>query len=104
AEDGIRDGHVTGVQTCALPISSHAYYRGYGIMHRVSNTNCWKRETIRAVRSMRTGMSALRPRLIFVIQSFATAEVALDFANQLRSEERRVGKEWNLRCRSSLEK
>src|SRR5207253_6176323 len=22
AEDGIRDGHVTGVQTCALPISS----------------------------------------------------------------------------------
>src|SRR5215208_2533217 len=24
AEDGIRDGHVTGVQTCALPISSRA--------------------------------------------------------------------------------
>src|SRR5215475_15736270 len=24
AEDGIRDFHVTGVQTCALPISSHA--------------------------------------------------------------------------------
>src|SRR5439155_4086825 len=24
AEDGIRDGHVTGVQTCALPISSFA--------------------------------------------------------------------------------
>src|SRR5439155_3962919 len=24
AEDGIRDGHVTGVQTCALPISSVA--------------------------------------------------------------------------------
>src|SRR5690625_1612116 len=23
AEDGIRDGHVTGVQTCALPICSH---------------------------------------------------------------------------------
>src|SRR5690625_8050848 len=23
AEDGIRDGHVTGVQTCALPISTH---------------------------------------------------------------------------------
>src|SRR5439155_8538335 len=23
AEDGIRDGHVTGVQTCALPISQH---------------------------------------------------------------------------------
>src|SRR5207253_8407524 len=25
AEDGIRDGHVTGVQTCALPISAGAY-------------------------------------------------------------------------------
>src|SRR5690625_5774297 len=24
AEDGIRDGHVTGVQTCALPISGAA--------------------------------------------------------------------------------
>src|SRR5690625_6507392 len=24
AEDGIRDGHVTGVQTCALPISGRA--------------------------------------------------------------------------------
>src|SRR5690625_5469551 len=29
AEDGIRDGHVTGVQTCALPISDlMAVYRG----------------------------------------------------------------------------
>src|SRR5439155_5194001 len=25
AEDGIRDGHVTGVQTCALPISPDSY-------------------------------------------------------------------------------
>src|SRR5207253_6088318 len=24
AEDGIRDGHVTGVQTCALPISGNS--------------------------------------------------------------------------------
>src|SRR5437870_10269159 len=27
AEDGIRDGHVTGVQTCALPISPKALLR-----------------------------------------------------------------------------
>src|SRR5207253_3826909 len=26
AEDGIRDGHVTGVQTCALPISVSAVF------------------------------------------------------------------------------
>src|SRR5690625_8007546 len=25
AEDGIRDGHVTGVQTCALPILQHLH-------------------------------------------------------------------------------
>src|SRR5690606_40021693 len=34
AEDGIRDFHVTGVQTCALPIYAHKYgirdYRGGG--------------------------------------------------------------------------
>src|SRR5207253_4920141 len=28
AEDGIRDGHVTGVQTCALPISMAMNRRG----------------------------------------------------------------------------
>src|SRR5690625_2936156 len=27
AEDGIRDGHVTGVQTCALPISQRPRHR-----------------------------------------------------------------------------
>src|SRR5439155_24326141 len=28
AEDGIRDGHVTGVQTCALPILHYGEYEG----------------------------------------------------------------------------
>src|SRR5690606_39765328 len=30
AEDGIRDFHVTGVQTCALPISDHSRLGGRG--------------------------------------------------------------------------
>src|SRR6266513_3286005 len=30
AEDGIRDRNVTGVQTCALPISSPAFRHGQG--------------------------------------------------------------------------
>src|SRR5215510_6305076 len=34
AEDGIRDGHVTGVQTCALPI--FFYVKDYGTMRRQS--------------------------------------------------------------------
>src|SRR3984893_18329262 len=29
AEDGIRDGHVTGVQTCALPISPRTASRSW---------------------------------------------------------------------------
>src|SRR6266508_6488197 len=31
AEDGIRDGHVTGVQTCALPISLPAWAGAPGV-------------------------------------------------------------------------
>src|SRR5439155_3258131 len=38
AEDGIRDGHVTGVQTCALPISG-----GSGCSLASSNTAPGKR-------------------------------------------------------------
>src|SRR5690606_40836682 len=37
AEDGIRDFHVTGVQTCALPIFVLVVYYGkYGAAHRNS--------------------------------------------------------------------
>src|SRR5439155_15176491 len=34
AEDGIRDGHVTGVQTCALPISGCQPPPGWAAVHR----------------------------------------------------------------------
>src|SRR5690625_3436272 len=34
AEDGIRDGHVTGVQTCALPISQiRKKFAAYYVIH-----------------------------------------------------------------------
>src|SRR5439155_6495673 len=37
AEDGIRDGHVTGVQTCALPISAAARPNpGRPVLHRLN--------------------------------------------------------------------
>src|SRR5260370_38027537 len=70
AEDGIRDSSVTGVQTCALPISGcgDPGYRG-----RMRRAAPWRR-------SLRTGGRRLRSLC----------------RRGLRSGERRVGKE----CRS----
>src|SRR3712207_8058281 len=71
AEDGIRDIGVTGVQTCALPISMrHAHLLGASepLMHRL-------------VPALVAEMGAAYPELVRA---------------QPRSEERRVGKE----CRS----
>src|SRR5439155_13181474 len=39
AEDGIRDGHVTGVQTCALPICKNSPAAGAGSR----STSSWPR-------------------------------------------------------------
>src|SRR5690348_17769012 len=79
AEDGIRDGRVTGVQTCALPI-----YRPGGApwLSRCSRS-CSQvarrvRTSRRRRRHARTAISCMRPVRLW------------------RSEERRVGKE----CRS----
>src|SRR2546427_1344013 len=76
AEDGIRDLTVTGVQTCALPIS---HGRGGG----------------------RRGGSRRRSRLPRLPESvnarFKFLSGARAGAVELRSEERRVGKEWRSR-------
>src|SRR5690625_7561622 len=72
AEDGIRDGHVTGVQTCALPISSTPSARSAVLTSAMLSVPKWK--TLAA--------------------SSASAPAAT--AGAKRSEERRVGKE----CRS----
>src|SRR4051794_41192794 len=75
AEDGIRDGRVTGVQTCALPIS------GPGSDHE-STAPAEARDKLRAgmMVMIREGSSARNLAALLPI----------------RSEERRVGKE----CRS----
>src|SRR5439155_8421833 len=83
AEDGIRDGHVTGVQTCALPISlgdrhvliaDPAMSRVFALLERIAASEL--------------------PVLITGETGVGKENAA--FAVHHRSEERRVGKE----CRS----
>src|SRR5439155_5606415 len=74
AEDGIRDGHVTGVQTCALPIllsTSHSPARRPA-MHELTST------PLRTAAVTRGASSGKPSRIAPTI---------------LKSEERRVGKE-----------
>src|SRR5207253_5685967 len=80
AEDGIRDGHVTGVQTCALPISVTRYI------------------------SDPVGMTGMRLEVemyLVTVQSTAAQNLRKSVERAryrpARSEERRVGKEWRSR-------
>src|SRR5439155_12128242 len=86
AEDGIRDGHVTGVQTCALPISPPA--QSWPSNRR--RTACafasfclLSEAAILHLRGLSKFWGALHTILFYLVS---------------RSEERRVGKE----CRSRL--
>src|SRR5439155_5221365 len=69
--DGIRDGHVTGVQTCALPISPYKPgSRGFGLYPRT--TWWWGGELAR-----RDGLYALKiHRGKTVLVTTAVAELA----------------------------
>src|SRR2546426_8965369 len=76
AEDGIRDYKVTGVQTCALPISREILYL---------------RGKLNELYGKHTGKTAEQIEKDMDRDRFMSADEAKD-----RSEERRVGKE----CRS----
>src|SRR5439155_4002028 len=91
AEDGIRDGHVTGVQTCALPIfrQNLRFYGGvYGLRGKaLREREDWAIET-----------AGLRGKDDVLTQSLAGGwKQRLALACAVRSEERRVGKECRLR-------
>src|SRR3712207_8530107 len=81
AEDGIRDIGVTGVQTCALPISSVV-----GTSRSKFSDRTFTQRMRRAVREH----SRIAPT------EYSWSSFAKDMAYVPRSEERRVGKE----CRS----
>src|SRR5207253_8177336 len=71
AEDGIRDGHVTGVQTCALPIYAEAEFalelfesgsarRAYLLKERVGN----RAQLVAAIEAVAGGGSVVDPKIV----------------------------------------
>src|SRR5690606_40088084 len=88
AEDGIRDFHVTGVQTCALPIFPPP---APGSLRIHVDGKQWWWDVRYEVRSGDTSSIVLANEL----------RVPLD--EPVRSEERRVGKESRLKCGYSHE-
>src|SRR5690606_39762140 len=96
AEDGIRDFHVTGVQTCALPIFGEQYAAASADLGRALDS------LARLGTSLRAGSEEI-DRLPGSVE-LATKRLQADRDNLrrtiealLRSEERRVGKEWRSR-------
>src|SRR5439155_18401902 len=90
AEDGIRDGHVTGVQTCGLPIS------------RVSRRDDAAHNSVQE--AMARWIDLMPPPYVVGPERVELKEVSPVPCHSLRwstrakrSEERRVGKEWRSR-------
>src|SRR5690606_40149120 len=93
-EDGIRDFHVTGVQTCALPIS---HERGDSDMAMRNDVDGFGGEA--GAEADVTGVPAL-PRaegpadsVVQVAQAEGAAPATIVVAIDARSEERRVGRQ-----------
>src|SRR5687767_6429811 len=95
AEDGIRDKLVTGVQTCALPISTRgAAARSSRSTSGSSTCSTWR--TACGTAGWTTTARCCWPR------SSATRRCCATPSPAARSEERRVGKE--CRCRGAAER
>src|SRR5690606_40112336 len=94
AEDGIRDFHVTGVQTCALPIC-HAAGTGEKIDDRSV-----KAAMLVRLSAISKGYSGIHPSTILLLKDMINKDIIPVIPRHggvgARSEERRVGKE----CRS----
>src|SRR5438128_8331881 len=94
AEDGIRDATVTGVQTCALPISRHnSSNKGRRLSEHAGSCGSGISLPSRAM----LGSSAPAPPLVPAAPTGPVALRAARVRHRLgrpaRSEERRVGKE-----------
>src|SRR5207253_6928742 len=93
--DGIRDGHVTGVQTCALPILFRAHAKGARHLLQIAAELARGRPKI-AYKSVRQRF--VPPELRTWDRDLTARARRLrrrhrDLTHRKRSEERRVGKE-----------
>src|SRR5206468_7684361 len=92
AEDGIRDLIVTGVQTCALPISKPDVA---AVFDWLTANELPGRRGLEAWRSLLRAHATLMRQLEADLEKKTGLALAdFDVLAQLRSEERRVGKEW----------
>src|SRR5690606_39766365 len=93
AEDGIRDFHVTGVQTCALPILLKVFGRAtpaLGITELAARVGLHKSTAYRLAATL-AGEGFLRQDP--TTGRYSLGESLYRVAAGFRSEERRVGKE-----------
>src|SRR5262249_56969942 len=92
AEDGIRDWSVTGVQTCALPISGRdaVVILGHEFWTRALHAD-------RSVLGRTVRLNGIAFTVIGVMPEHFTGLDRYTRFEFYRSEERRVGKEWRLR-------
>src|SRR5689334_24197141 len=100
AEDGIRDGTVTGVQTCALPILSKVIEdRRHGSSRRNTAIST---ATVSAADLPASRAASTKRVLRSLSTSTSTGRVRRQISRSpsQRSEERRVGK--GVRCRQCL--
>src|SRR5439155_14377336 len=78
AEDGIRDGHVTGVQTCALPISATANARPIALVNDQE-----QRELLFYYRNDSLGQERYKCLHLFYDQTHVTREGGLKLGGQV---------------------
>src|SRR5690348_17908316 len=91
AEDGIRDGRVTGVQTCALPIWTVAEPT-FSPTSSQGSRRSWAQATESRI--------SIFPRHSWLYsESTPSPGSAIEPVQEARSEERRVGKECRYRWR-----
>src|SRR5438876_5889920 len=91
AEDGIRDGRVTGVQTCALPISQPALARRFEVRrgHYAGGGQCGRWPDL-AGGAPRTAARALAVGAVVVCLGGATRPVSGDVTSHGRGGPRRT--------------